>query len=351
MKKWIILVLVLVFSTAYGVENSAGQQLGKQEVIKLRVADSLPLANPLSSKGIQRWMARVEELTAGKVKCTHFPAGQMGKANDMLELVRSRAVDLAYVGPTYVSGNMPLSGVMELPGATLSSEISSVAYLKLSQGILLKPEFLKNGIRPVWAFALPSYEIWNKKREVRLPEDTKGLKIRSGGGIMDFTLNYIGAIGISSPPAEAYEAVQRGVIDGVIMNSVSLYAYKLHELVKFATRGLSIASFVATLSINENVWQNLPQDIQKAMLQAGEEVAVSFGITQDTDIDKLVQQFVKEKGLKVHDVTAEEKKIWSQAVAPVEQIWVDKMKAKGLPGQQVLDERKKITGEVKAKKK
>ena len=168
---------------------------------------------------------------------------------------------------------------------------------------------------------------------------------------MDFTLNYIGAIGISSPPAEAYEAVQRGVIDGVIMNSVSLFAYKLHELVKFATRGLSIASFVATLSINENVWQNLPQDIQKAMLQAGEEVAVSFGITQDTDIDKLVQQFVKEKGLKFHDVTAEEKKIWSQAVAPVEQIWVDKMKAKGLPGQQVLDERKKITEEVKAKKK
>lgn len=350
MKKWIILALVLVFSATYAVEKASGQQVNKQEVIKLRVADSLPMANPLSSKGIQRWMSRVEELTAGKVKFTHFPAGQMGKANDMLELVRSRAADLAYVGPAYVSGSMPLSGVMELPGAVLTSVVSSPVYLKLSQGILLKPEFLKNGIRPVWAFALPSYEIWNTKREVRLPKDTKGLKLRSGGGVMDFTLNYIGATSISSPPAESYEAVQKGVIDGVIMNSVSLFAYKLDELIKFSTRGAAIASFVATLSINENVWQNLPQEIQKAMLQAGEEVAISFGISQDNDINKLIQQFVEKRGLKVHDLTPEEKKIWSQTVAPVEQIWVKNMNAKGLPGQQVLDERKKITEEIKAKK-
>src|SRR3989339_1630887 len=86
MKKWAILLLVLVFSAAYGMEQASAQQLKKEDVIKLRVADSLPLANPLSSKGIQIWIARVEELTAGKVKFTHFPAGQMGKANDMLEL-------------------------------------------------------------------------------------------------------------------------------------------------------------------------------------------------------------------------------------------------------------------------
>jgi len=225
-----------------------------------------------------------------------------------------------------------------------------VAYLRLCQGILLKPEFLKNGIRPVWAFVLPSYEIYNTKREVRLPKDTKGLKLRSGGGAMDQTLHYIGATSISSPPAESYEAVQRGVIDGVVMNSVSIFAYKLHELVKFSTRGTAIGSFVATLSINENVWQNLPQDIQKAMLQAGEEVAKSFGISQDTDINKLVQQFVEKQGLKVHDLTPDEQKIWSQTMLPVEQLWVDQMKAKGLPGQQVLDERKKITQEIQAKK-
>lgn len=350
MKKWTILLLALVFCAVYAAEQASAQQLKKEDVIKLRVADSLPLANPLSSKGIQKWIARVEELTAGKVKFTHFPAGQMGKANDMLELARSRAVDLAYVGPTYVSGNMPLSGVMELPGAAASSEVSSVAYLKLCQGILLKPEFLKNGIRPVWAFVLPSYEIYNTKREVRLPKDTKGLKLRSGGGAMDHTLHYIGATSISSPPAESYEAVQRGVIDGVVMNSVSIRAYKLDELVKYSTRGTSIGSFVATLSINENVWQKLPPDVQKAMLQAGEEVAKSFGIAQDTDISKLVQEFVEKRGLKVHDLTPDEQKIWTQAMAPVEQIWVKNMKSKGLPGQEVLDERKRITQEIQAKK-
>lgn len=346
-----MLMAVLLLITGCGEKptvqpNTQQGEKVENKVITLKVADSLPTSNIISAQGVQVWMKRVEELTGGKVKFQHFPSEQMGKTKDLLQLVRSGTADIAYVASSYVGKGMDLTGAIELPNAVSSSEIGSMTYWKLSQGAALENDFLKNGIRPVWAFALPSYEVWNTKREVKTPNDTKGMKLRTPGGILDSTLNAVGATPVAKPVTELYESLQRGVLDGTAIGAVSVPSYKLDDLLKYTTRGAQLGTFSGTLSINENLWKTLPEDIQKAMLQAGEEIAKSFGKEADDKVNSLMKQFVEQRGLKVHDITPEEMKVWSEFMAPVEKQWIEDMKAKGLDGEKVIAERKNITKEV-----
>jgi TRAP-type C4-dicarboxylate transport system substrate-binding protein len=86
-------------------------------------------------------MKEVEARTKGRVKFTHFTSGQLGKQNDMLEILKSGVADMAYIGPSYFSGKMPLSGVFELPQAYPSSAVGSEAYWQLSvKGVLAREE-------------------------------------------------------------------------------------------------------------------------------------------------------------------------------------------------------------------
>lgn len=342
----LVLGLVLIFTSACGPKQSANTDGEQKQVIKLKVADSLPKTNNISKYGIVEWMKRVEELTAGKVKFEHFPAEQMGKAKDMLELTRSGTADLAYVASSYVAAGMDMSGVIELPNAFPSSEIASQVYWKLSQGAMQNTDFLKNGIRPVLAMALPPYDFYNTKREVKVPDDVKGMKTRSQGGVMNTTIQSFGGIPVVVAAPELYESLQKGVVDGAVLPVTSLSPYKAEELVKYVTRDVRLGTFCATLSINEKVWQSLPQDVQKAMLKAGDETSKSFGKENDDQVEKLFKGFAEKNGLKIYTPNPDEKKKWQQATFTVEQKWVKDMTAKGLSAQQVLDERKKITEQL-----
>ena len=55
--------------------------------ITLRVGDNLPTTHFLSEHGIQYFMDEVKTRSDGRVAFQYFPAQQVGKASDMLQLV------------------------------------------------------------------------------------------------------------------------------------------------------------------------------------------------------------------------------------------------------------------------
>lgn len=124
--------------------------------------------------------------------------------------------------------------------------------------------------------------------------------------------------------------------------------YKLDELTKFATQGAELGSFIAVFSINEKVWQSLGEDVQKAMLQAGEEMSRRMGQVLDQEEEKLVEEFATKTGMKFHEVTPEEKPRWQEKVAPVADRWVKETNAKkvAVPAEQVLEEMRKVVSEL-----
>src|SRR5690606_34767406 len=97
----------------------------------LRVADSLPVGHFFAERGIKVWLSDVKKATNNAVDMQYFPAEQLGKAKDMLQLAMSGVADITYVVPSYVSDKMPLMTVSELPGMARSSCHGTKAFLKL----------------------------------------------------------------------------------------------------------------------------------------------------------------------------------------------------------------------------
>lgn len=346
------LFLLIIFMVGCGNNEQASQTAtDEKEVIKLKVADLFPTSHPVSADGIVVWMKEVEEMTDGKVQFDYFPSEQLGKAKDLLKVVQNKVADIAFVGPSYVSANMPLSDVMNLPNAFPSSVVGEKVYWELCQGTLREPEFLSNGVVPVFVYTLPPYEIWTTQKPIKGPEDIKGVKLRSVGGIMDKTVSLLGGSPVSIPITEMYEALQRKVVDGTILSPISIKPYKVNELLKYKVEGVSLGTFVGVYVVNESVWNSLPDDVKKAMLEAGKETSEHLANVLDQNAETDMQEF-KESGLDVYELTSDEKEKWLNLMQPAEEDWVTIIKSSGGDinlANKILQERKSLLEEFNSK--
>ena len=293
-----------------------------QGVIAIKVADGLPAGHVQVVEGLAPFMKEVEARTKGRVKFTHYTSGQLGKQNDMLDILKSGVADMAYIGPSYFAGKMPLSGVFEMPQAYPSAAAACEAYWQMSvHGILAKEEWGKHNVFPVLSLSYAPYEIFNSKKPARVPADFKGMKLRTAGGTQDLTVRSFGAVSIFKTPQELYEAAQRGVVDGALFPVVF----------KYATRGADVTGFVMAYAVNGKTWRALPEDVKKIFLDVGLEQTRKFGKAADRKSTELYAQYQK-AGMQVAVLTPQEQAAWVQATAAVEKEWVDNLEKRRLPG-------------------
>ncbi len=145
----------------------------------------------------------------------------------------------------------------------------TLAYWKIArEGILAKQEYAPNKIKLLLAVVLPPYQVWTVKSKVETTKDMQGLKLRTTGGAQDLTLRALSAVPVRMAAPDAYESLSRGTMDGLLFPLDSVVSYGLDKLVKHATEGVSFGSFIVAYSINQSVWDKLPDDVKKAMNEA-----------------------------------------------------------------------------------
>lgn len=314
-----------------------------QQVITLKMADIFPVTHVYANDVAKFFIKRVEELTKGKVKIEYYPSEQLGKQKDLLNLTSQGVADIGYMAPTVLAGQLPLNTVMALPNFTSSLDGSKI-YMKLANGVLAD-EFKKYGVKPLYTFTTPQYDVCTVKKEIKKPEDLKGLKLRTPGGIYDRIAQAYEVTPVVIPTTEVYEGTQRGVVDGFFMNYVTMNSYKLNELVKYTTQGAKFGAFPIVECINEKTFEKLPDDVKKAIIQAGVETSLHAGEVNDREAAKLGEEFEK-KGLKIYRLTPEEEILWKEPIKNISQVWIEDMEKKGLPGKKVYEEFDKVCKEV-----
>ncbi|OGA33589.1 MAG: C4-dicarboxylate ABC transporter [Betaproteobacteria bacterium RIFCSPLOWO2_12_FULL_62_13b] len=302
----------------------------------LRVADSFPQGHYLSRYATKYWMETVTATTKGAVEFEHYPAEQLGKAKDLLALTLSGVTDVGYVGTAYVSDKMPLSAVAQLPGSFATSCEGTLAYWKLAKdGILAQREFAPNGVRLLFTVVLPPYQVGTTKQKIEGLKSLEGLKIRSTGGALDGVVRKLKAVPVQIAAPEIYEAMSRGTVDGGVLPFSSLFPYELHKLLKYSTIGENLGSFVANYVISEARWKKLPENVRKAMEDAGEaatkRTCALVDKDQDTDIEKL-----RQGGMTLVKLPATEHAALAALMASVGQEWAETLDKRGKPGTEVL---------------
>lgn len=308
----------------------------RAQELTLKVADSFPPKHNIATTGTKWWMDRVTELTGGKVKFQYFGAEQLGKLKDMLTLLQSGATDIAYTPPTFFEGKMPLSSVHSLPNLFDSSYVGGLAYDDtIRHTAILKEDYQRNGIAPLWGTMTSTYNIFTRNKPIRSVADLKGMKLRSAGSYQDDAVRMLGAVPVAVPSPEAYQAMQLGTVDGAIFPTSAAQSYRLQEVSKYFTMGFNITVFYAPYSVNMRVWDRLPADVKDAFNKANDEVNRRMGKYFDDSNQELLDFYAK-SGVEIIKLPDAEQAKVRELLEPLYAKWVADMKAKNLPGAEVL---------------
>jgi TRAP-type C4-dicarboxylate transport system substrate-binding protein len=326
--RWVVLALLCAGVMIRGAQAQSAP-------ITLRIADVYPVGHNVSEGTAKFFMEEVRKRSNGRINFEYYPAEQLGKGKDMLQLTQTGVTDIGLVVPSYISDKMPLSAVAELPGGYATSCQGSMAFWSLTHGgALEKLEFAPNGVRVLIAHTLNPFQFFTTKH-VHSLDDLRGQKMRSLGALMDLTIQTMGGVPMHISAPEIHEAMARGTIDGGLMSVETVTSYDLTRMVKSATTDERFGGAVVTYAISEARWKTLPPDVQALLMSVGE-AATRNGCERAEGYAAPAFDKLKQANVEFFDFPPDQRKQLDVSLANVANKWAADLEARGKPGREVL---------------
>ncbi len=302
---------------------------GQAKPIELYYSNVFPAPHKVCITSVE-WGKEIEKRTNGRVKVTMFPGGTLTPGDKCYDGV---VKGLSHVGLSvfgYTSGKFPLTEVIDLPlgyrSGLAATRLINDYYKKF------KPKEFDE-VKVMYLHA-NGPNLVNTKKPVNKLEDLKGMKIRASGTVSKIT-QALGGTPVAMPMPDTYDALSRGVVDGVICPIEAMEGWKLGEVVKYTTQGGVANSLAMFVVMNKEKWNSMPPDIQQIIEKINEEWIDKEGKVWD-EIDASGRDFASKHGHKIITLPSEEQARWAKAVRPLLDDYVKSMKAKGLPGDEAL---------------
>ncbi len=278
------------------------------------------------------WAKEIEKRTNGAVKINMYPGATLTPADQCYDGVVKGISDIGMSVLSYTKGRFPLTEVIDLPQGYKSG--SQVTQLCNAYYEKFKPKELDD----VQIMYLHGHGpgIVHTKKPVTKMEDLKGMKIRCSGTSAKVA-SALGATPVAMAQTETYDALEKGVVDGLLSPMEALKGWKFVEVTKCTTENLgssySLCFFVA---MNKKKWNALPKDVQETIQKVNQEWIPKTGATWN-NMDKEAMELAVSKGNQIIKLSPEEEARWAKAVAPVLEEYVKTTKAKGLPGEEAFN--------------
>jgi TRAP-type C4-dicarboxylate transport system substrate-binding protein len=277
------------------------------------------------------WAREVEKRAGGKVQITLFYGGTLTPADKCYDGVVNGISDIGMSVLSYTMGRFPLCEVLDLPLGTRTGLTAT----RLMNDFYHK--FKPKELADVKVLYLHGHGpgLLHAKTPVRTLEDLKGMKIRATGTTAKI-VTALGATPVAMPMSDSYDAISRGVAQGVVCPVESLQGWKLGEVIKYTTQDFGAAYSVTFFVVMNKVkWDSLPADVQKAIEQVSSEWIDRTGTAWD-EMDKAGSTFAAGLGDTVIPLSATEDARWAKAVEPLFDEYVKEKTAKGLPAAEAL---------------
>lgn len=167
-------------------------------------------------------------------------------------------------------------------------------------------------------------ESLSSSKPLRGIEDLKDWKFRSPPGMETEIFAKLGASPIVMDFTDIFTALETGVIDGAdasgLANNVGL---GLYDLVKNATYPGFHSMPSDHLACNKDVWDGLPEDLQRIMDVAMQKLAFQTALTFEVKNNEAAAK-LREQGVTLYDWSAEDRKAFRQAAQETWQEWAKK---------------------------
>lgn len=285
------------------------------------------------SQVAEEWCKEVEKRTSGKVKVQYFPGQTLAKAPQLYDAVVEGIADISFGVLAYHRGRFPVMAAVDLPlgyrSGVSATAVANAVYAKFQPKAFNDVEVMYfHGHGP----GLPH----TAKKPIEKLEDWKGMKLRATGNSAKI-VTALGGTPVAASMNEAYQSIQKGVVDGGMYPIDTNKGFKLGEVVDYCTEAFPIAYTTAFYVImNKDKWKSLDADTQKVIKELNKETATKHGQTW-TDSDVIGRKFLEDQGGKCVPLAEGEAARWTKAVQPVVDGYVQEAGKKGLDGQAIVD--------------
>ena len=298
--------LALGAALAFGFVAGAAAQT----VMKISISTA---QNSHQGVGIDTFAREVEKRTNGRYKVQTFYSGSLGGERESIEAVQLGTQELTLTSTGPVPNFVPETKILDVPflfrdkahaRAVLDGPIGQEMLAKFDAKGMKALVWAENGFR----------HMTNSKRDVKAPEDLKGLKMRTMENPVHIAA-YKGFGIVTTPMAfpEVFTALQQGTVDGQENPLSVIIASKFDQVQKH----LSLTGHVYSpclILMNKASFDKLAPADKQAFLDAAKEAAKANRARVDEDDAKGVAD-LRAKGMTVIDNVDKAKFV--AALAPV----------------------------------
>lgn len=257
----------------------------------------------------------VEKYTAGSVKVNVFPGGQLIPTTEELRAAIRGQVDIIAPYSSYYASLDQTWDIFYQPMLFRSVQQGMDVFAgktgkellgRLESKGLIGLSIWHDG--PVYAFTTGA--------PADVPETLKGVKVRvAPSKPIEAMLGKIGATSISMPATEVYLALQQGVVQAVVTTPTYAAPAKWGEVLKTMTRNMwGVGGY--GLAINSGTWAKLNASQKQAFLKAVKETE-EWNVKETLKNIEASEAALARSGLKIIDVTEDQRKAWVSLAEPV----------------------------------
>ncbi|MDN2581824.1 C4-dicarboxylate TRAP transporter substrate-binding protein [Aquibium sp. ELW1220] len=316
-----------------------------QETINLTVASSHPLVIPWVGMIKSHFMAETDRLLAEKgnykIEWQEAFGGQLYKANATLTSVEEGVTDIGWVFSFLEAAKLPLSQVSSYaPFATANPPVQLAVMAELLEtNDSFKKEWEQYNLKVLGLTGTDSYDVYTKQPISGLA-DLNGMKL-SAPGVLANWLRGTGANAVDGALTTFYTDIQTGVSDGVLSLALGVLPAKLYEVAPYITRVDIGTAFSGAVAINRDSWNDLPEEVQNAMVEAGKFYTEAHG--KDL-LERHEAAFAKMQEIgagqnppvTISQMSAADRQAWVDGLPDVAGEWAADAEARGLPGKAFL---------------
>lgn len=281
------------------------------------------LITPPSHVWSQAAVAMGEELaeaTDGRITLQAFPGGQLGNEAQMLQMLQTGALDMAFMTVAEISNRVPEFGAFFAP--FLADDIGHAARIIRSDVAASLLELLPEeaGVMGL-GYGSAGMRQMVSRVEVTTAADLNGLKIRITpvDAFRDF-YNALGTAPTPMPLPAVYDALANAQVDAIDMDAELIWAMRYFEQAPTVLE-TNHALFPMVGLVSGRVWAGLDEDDQTMIRDM---MRRHLDATIDTYVEKDPEWMAQVEAEEAVNYSRVDADFFADAVAQWESVWADR---------------------------
>jgi tripartite ATP-independent transporter DctP family solute receptor len=258
---------------------------------------SVSVPDDAHTKAMYVFKEELERLTNGEIRVDVYPGGQLFTQEQEPMALRRGTLDMALIGPNWFAEYVPYTSMFA--AAYMFRDYKHMSeYFNGPLGQKLYDDVARiTGFRPLATYYL-GLNLRDIGREVRTPQDMKGVKLRMPNTPAWLFMGK--ALGANPTPisfTEVYMALKTGTVDGQDNPLPTDKNAKFYEVTKYIILTDHYVNPIMP-TINEVKWNALGPDYQAKVLQAVEK-ARQFCDETNLKAEAELVEFFKQQGMTI----------------------------------------------------